>query len=132
MKKFIPPTIEQIDQYCRAKNIYVDTADFVQFYGMKGWMVGKSKMVDWRLAVCRATKWEINKNRQPKPPPDKAAEQEKEKRAIRDNYESYFRQKTLPALKDLAKDKKAHIYQAYGWLIEEILAEKQKNKLGVK
>ena len=85
-------------------------------------------MVDWRLAVCRATKWEINKNRQPRPPPDKAASLEKEMQATRDDKELWLRSKTLPALRDLAKDKKSHIYQLCGWLIEEILAEKQKGK----
>ena len=125
-KQFTSPTIEQINQYCKEKNIYIDAADFVEFYGSKGWMVGCSKMKDWRLAVCRATKWEINKNKQPKPPPDIAAEQKKAKQGQRDKYEQYLRGKSLPALKDLAKDKKSHLYMLCGWLIEEVLVDKLK------
>lgn len=65
---FQPPTIQEISDYCKEKNIYVDPKDFIQFYSSKGWMVGKNKMKDWRSAVCRAVKWETNQGRQPKPP----------------------------------------------------------------
>ncbi len=62
---FQEPTVSEIQDYCKEKNISIDAEDFIQFYGSKNWMVGKNKMKDWRLAVCRATKWEINKQKQP-------------------------------------------------------------------
>lgn len=133
MKKFKPPTVEEVNDYCRRKNIYVDAEDFIQFYGMKGWKVGKNSMVDWRLAVCRATKWDINRNKQPRPKPDKAAEFRRKRQETRNDYEIYLREKTTQALKDI--DKKSQLYYVAGWLIEEILTERrnaEKDKLGVK
>lgn len=125
-KGFQPPSVQEISDYCKEKNIYVDAEDFIQSYGMKGWMVGKNKMRDWRLAVCRATKWEINRFKQPKPAPDKAAELEQQKQKVRDEYEEYLRNKSAAALTDLARDKKSHLYGVCGWLIDEIIAEKEK------
>jgi hypothetical protein len=123
MKKFIPPTVEEVKEYCRQKNIYVDAEDFIQFYGMKGWKVGKSPMINWHLAASRATKWDINRNKQPRPKPDKAAEFRRQRQETRDDYEVYLREKTTQALRDI--DKKSQLYYVAGWLIEEILAERK-------
>ena len=50
-KKFIPPTVEQVSAYCRERDNSVNAEKFVDFYQSKGWLVGKSKMKDWRAAV---------------------------------------------------------------------------------
>ncbi len=50
-KKFIPPTVEQVFTYCRERGNSVNAEKFVDFYQSKGWLVGKSKMKDWRAAV---------------------------------------------------------------------------------
>ena len=50
-KRFTPPTVEQVKAYCDERKNSVDPERFVDFYASKGWMVGKSKMKDWKAAV---------------------------------------------------------------------------------
>lgn len=49
--RFAPPTLEEVKEYCRERGNGVDAQRFVDFYEMKGWMVGKNKMKDWKAAV---------------------------------------------------------------------------------
>ena len=49
--RFAPPTVEEVKGYCEERGNKVDPQKFVDFYTMKGWMVGKNKMKDWRAAV---------------------------------------------------------------------------------
>ena len=48
---FVPPTLEDVSGYCRENGYNVDAQRFIDFYGCKGWMVGKNKMKDWKCAV---------------------------------------------------------------------------------
>ncbi len=58
-KGFQPPTLEEIEQQIKDKGYKNITAErFFQFYGKKGWMVGKNKMVDWKLALGAANNWD--------------------------------------------------------------------------
>ena len=51
-KKFVKPTVEEIRAFCAEKNLLnVDAESFIDFYESKGWLVGKSKMKDWRASV---------------------------------------------------------------------------------
>jgi hypothetical protein len=50
-KRFEPPTPDQVRAYCRERNNAVDPEHFVDFYASKGWMVGKTKMKDWKASV---------------------------------------------------------------------------------
>ena len=50
-KRFVPPTIEDVREYCIERNNNVDPERFVDFYESKGWMVGKNKMKDWKACV---------------------------------------------------------------------------------
>lgn len=50
-QNFVPPTAEEVRAYCTERKNSVDPDRFVDFYAMKGWLVGKSKMKDWRAAV---------------------------------------------------------------------------------
>lgn len=50
-KRFIPPTVEQVREYCLERGNYVDPQRFVDYYSSNGWMVGKNKMKDWKAAV---------------------------------------------------------------------------------
>ena len=51
-KIFSPPTADEVTQYCQENGYWNVNADqFVDFYACKGWMVGKSKMKDWKAAV---------------------------------------------------------------------------------
>ncbi len=56
-KRFIPPTIDEIKFYCQERKNNVDAERFFNFYEMKGWMIGKNKMKDWKAAVRT---WEGN------------------------------------------------------------------------
>lgn len=51
IKRFIPPTVDEVRAYCNERRNSVDASKFVDFYESKGWMVGKSKMKDWRASV---------------------------------------------------------------------------------
>ena len=50
-KKFIPPTVRQVQEYCdeRANNINAEL--FVDHYTANGWYRGKNKIKDWRGCV---------------------------------------------------------------------------------
>ena len=50
-KVFVPPTPQEVDEYCKEKGYNIDAEYFVDFYAKKGWMVGKTKMVDWKAGV---------------------------------------------------------------------------------
>lgn len=49
--KFIPPTIDEIKAYCDERNSSVDPESFYSFYESKGWMIGKNKMKNWKMAI---------------------------------------------------------------------------------
>jgi len=57
--KFIPPSAEDVQAYCKERSNSVDADKFVDFYASKGWMVGKNKMRDWKAAVRT---WEKNRD----------------------------------------------------------------------
>ena len=50
-KVFIPPTFQEVSDYCLSRKNNVDAQRFVDFYTSKGWLVGKSKMKDWKAAL---------------------------------------------------------------------------------
>jgi hypothetical protein len=49
--KFIPPTVDEVREYCSSRKNRVDPEKFVDFYASKGWKVGKEKMIDWQASV---------------------------------------------------------------------------------
>ena len=49
--KFIPPTVEEVEAYCKERHNDIDAEAFVAFYESKGWMIGKNKMKSWKSAV---------------------------------------------------------------------------------
>jgi hypothetical protein len=50
-KRFIPPTLQEVQTYILAKGYSIDAEAFVAFYSSKGWFVGKNKMKDWKMAL---------------------------------------------------------------------------------
>lgn len=50
-RRFTPPTLEQVQAYCRERGNSVDAQKFVDFYTSKGWKVGNQSMRDWKAAV---------------------------------------------------------------------------------
>lgn len=51
IKTFVQPTVEEVSQYCKERNNGVDPVKFWNFYESKGWMVGKTKMKNWKACV---------------------------------------------------------------------------------
>ena len=49
--RFIPPTLNEIVDYCNQRNNRVDPERFYNFYESKGWFVGKNKMKSWKAAI---------------------------------------------------------------------------------
>lgn len=56
-KRFVKPTLYEIEQYCIERNNNVDPQHFVDYYESNGWKVGKNSMKDWKAAVRT---WERN------------------------------------------------------------------------
>lgn len=50
-EKFIPPSVQLVQEYCNERKNGISAYTFVNFYQSKGWLVGKSKMKDWKAAV---------------------------------------------------------------------------------
>lgn len=45
------PTIEEVREYCQYRRNAVNPEQFHAFYEARGWLVGKTKMKDWKAAV---------------------------------------------------------------------------------
>ena len=54
---FTPPTVEEVRAYCIERNNSINPEHFVDYYESKGWMVGRTKMKDWKAAIRN---WERN------------------------------------------------------------------------
>jgi hypothetical protein len=50
-KRFSPPTLDEVTDYCYERGNQVDPHRFIDYYTANGWMVGKNKMKDWKAAV---------------------------------------------------------------------------------
>lgn len=50
-KRFTPPTVEEVQAYCRERGNNIDPEHFVDFYASKGWKVGSNPMKDWKACV---------------------------------------------------------------------------------
>lgn len=48
---FKPPTVDEVRAYCLERKNDVDPQRFVDYYQARGWMIGKSRMKDWKAAV---------------------------------------------------------------------------------
>jgi hypothetical protein len=48
---FVPPSISEVSDYAKKIGYNLNPEAFVNSYEQKGWMVGKSKMKDWKAAV---------------------------------------------------------------------------------
>ena len=50
-KRFVKPTLSEIEQYCIERNNNVNAEQFFDYYESNGWRVGKNSMKDWKAAV---------------------------------------------------------------------------------
>ena len=58
-KRFTPPTLEEVKNYCLERKNEIDAEQFIDFYESKGWKVGNQKMKDWKAAIRT---WERRNN----------------------------------------------------------------------
>lgn len=49
--RFIPPTVQQVEEYCRERKNKVSAEKFVSHYGSVNWYRGKTKISDWKACV---------------------------------------------------------------------------------
>lgn len=56
-KKFIKPTLQEIQTYCQERKNSVNPEKWLNHYESNGWKVGKNPMKDWKAAVRT---WESN------------------------------------------------------------------------
>lgn len=61
-KRFVKPTINEIQDYCIERNNKVNAEQFFDYYESNGWKVGKNSMKDWKAAVRT---WERSEYRKP-------------------------------------------------------------------
>jgi hypothetical protein len=50
-KRFVPPTLEEVQAYISENNYIIDAQKFIDYYQSNGWIVGKTKMKDWKATV---------------------------------------------------------------------------------
>ena len=50
-KRFTPPTVEEVQDYCFERQNNVNAQRFIDYYSSNGWMVGRNKMKDWKASV---------------------------------------------------------------------------------
>ena len=65
--RFTPPTITEVIQYMTEKgcNSHVEAEKFFDYYSSKGWLVGRSKMKDWKAAIRNWLKNNFSTNNNP-------------------------------------------------------------------
>ena len=51
LKRFVPPTEDEVALYCIERRNHVSAQKFVDYYSSNGWKVGKNPMKDWKAAV---------------------------------------------------------------------------------
>lgn len=66
--KFVPPTLEEVERYCKERNNLVDPVRFINHYQSNGWKVGKTSMKDWQACVrtWERNNYQSNPNNKPK------------------------------------------------------------------
>lgn len=50
-KRFVKPTLEEVQAYIKEKGYNVDAEEWLAYYESVGWMIGKKPMVNWKSAV---------------------------------------------------------------------------------
>jgi hypothetical protein len=91
IRKNVPPTLEQVTEYCKERKNNINAVKWWNFYSAKGWMIGKNKMVDWQAAV-RTWETEVSKTETPR---------------IENNREAAFKIQCERSKRDYLKPKEA-------------------------
>lgn len=59
-KEFIPPSIDEIEKYCKERKNDVNPQVFFDYYNEKNWQINKKKMKNWKAAI---RSWEMKNGR---------------------------------------------------------------------
>lgn len=57
IKRFIPPSFDEVTGYCQERKNNIDAQNFIDHYEANGWMRGKNKIKSWKACVRT---WEKN------------------------------------------------------------------------
>lgn len=52
-KRFTTPSLQEIEDYIKEKNLNVNAEQFFNYYESNGWMVGRNKMKNWKAALSQ-------------------------------------------------------------------------------
>jgi len=86
--KFVPPTVDEVAEYCRKRGNNVDAQTFVDFYQAKGWLIGKNHIKDWEACVRT---WERNNRGNSLPTSKRVSAQQYEQRDYSNEQDEAFR-----------------------------------------
>ena len=69
VKRFVPPTVDEVRAFCEEKGYAVDAEYFVNYYEQGGWVYGKNRipMKSWKAAVSQWASRDKNKQQQEQP-----------------------------------------------------------------
>ena len=65
--RFVPPSVSEVEEYCREKGYGIDAEVFVAYYEANGWRVGKNPMKSWKSAVVTWAKRSKGYGEKPEP-----------------------------------------------------------------
>jgi hypothetical protein len=51
VKRFVPPTLDEVIEYCNRKGSGIDPSVFWHHYEANGWRIGKNKMISWPKTI---------------------------------------------------------------------------------
>jgi len=60
-KRFTPPTLQEVQDYCKERGNGVSAENFIDYYTANGWRVGKNPMKDWKACVRTWERTEYNR-----------------------------------------------------------------------
>lgn len=60
-KRFVPPTVAEVDGYALASGYSIDAVKFVAYWEAADWMRGKTKISNWKMAVVTWTRNNFDK-----------------------------------------------------------------------
>ena len=64
-RQFTPPTLEEVEQYCKERNNSVDYKMFYDYYSVSDWCDGKgNKVKNWKQKLITWEKKDTNKKKQ--------------------------------------------------------------------
>jgi len=58
-QKFVPPTVEEVQEYCNERNNGINAEQFVAYYEARGWKTKSGPIKNWKACVVT---WESREN----------------------------------------------------------------------